>query len=60
MGQVHYKPGEQKNRRSEYPDLFANRTENFAGFTWQFLPRNTFDDTPEKRLKVYEDAWASF
>lgn len=58
MAQVKYKPGEQKNPRSEYPELFADRINNFAGFTWQFYPKNTFDDTPEERRKVYEDAWA--
>jgi cation diffusion facilitator CzcD-associated flavoprotein CzcO len=58
MAQVDYDLPKQALPRSEYPNLFAGRTDSFSGFSFNFLPRSTFDDTPEERLKQYEDLWS--
>ena len=33
------------------------RLMSFGGFDYSFLPRNCFDDTPEKRRETYEQLW---
>lgn len=58
MKQVDYNLPEQAIPRSKYPDLFAERKDSFSGFSFNFLPRSTFDDTPEKRRQTYEELWA--
>lgn len=58
MKQVDYKFPEQAIPKPEYPDLFTHRKDSFSGFSFNFLPRSTFDDTPEQRLKTYEELWA--
>ncbi|KAH7071689.1 hypothetical protein FB567DRAFT_455139 [Paraphoma chrysanthemicola] len=58
MAQVDYTPPEQAIARSDYADLFAGRKDSFSGFSFNFLPKSTFDDTPEQRQKVYEELWA--
>lgn len=58
MKQVDYNLPKQAIPKSEYPALFAGRTDCFSGFSFNFLPRSTFDDTPEKRLETYESLWA--
>jgi len=58
MKQVDYKLPEQAIPKSEYPNLFAQRVKSFTGLTFNFLPRATFDDTPEDRIKTYESLWA--
>ncbi|EUC29071.1 hypothetical protein COCCADRAFT_40514 [Bipolaris zeicola 26-R-13] len=35
----------------------AGHLTGFSGFSFNFLPRSTFDDTPEQRLKTYEELW---
>jgi cation diffusion facilitator CzcD-associated flavoprotein CzcO len=57
MSQVDYDLPNQALPKSEYQDLFAGRKERFSGFSFDFIPRSTFDDTPEQRLKVYEELW---
>lgn len=59
MGQRTYdlEKGEQEVPREKYPALFKGRTEAFGGFDYNFLPRKTFDDTEEERLKTYESLW---
>lgn len=57
MGQVEYTGNEQPFPQNKYPDFFVNRSETFSGFTFSFLPKKTFDDTPEERQKVYESLW---
>lgn len=41
-----------------YPEFFRLRETSFAGFRYDWLERNTFDDTPEERRATYEKAWA--
>jgi cation diffusion facilitator CzcD-associated flavoprotein CzcO len=57
MAQDDYNLPKQAIPKQEYPDLFAGRTDSFSGFSFNFLPRSTFDDTPEQRLKQYEELW---
>jgi cation diffusion facilitator CzcD-associated flavoprotein CzcO len=58
MAQVDYDLPKQAIPKPDYPDLFAGRTDSFSGFSFNFLPKSTFDDTPEERKKVYEELWA--
>jgi cation diffusion facilitator CzcD-associated flavoprotein CzcO len=58
MGQVDYKPPEQTLPRAAYPDLYDGRKDSFSGFNFNFLPRATFDDSPEERQKTYEALWS--
>ncbi|PVH99116.1 FAD/NAD(P)-binding domain-containing protein [Periconia macrospinosa] len=44
---------EQYNRKQEYPELYKYRMTTFAGFAYDFVERNTFDDTPEERQDFY-------
>jgi cation diffusion facilitator CzcD-associated flavoprotein CzcO len=58
MKQDNYDAPKQAGPKSEYPDLYAGRTDSFSGFNFNFLSRSTFDDTPEQRQKTYEDLWS--
>lgn len=58
MGQANYECPKQARPKSDYSDLFADRMKSFSGFNFNFLPRATFDDTPEQRTKQYEELWA--
>ncbi|KAH7139387.1 cyclopentanone 1,2-monooxygenase [Dendryphion nanum] len=46
---------EQEQRKSEYPEIFKHRMTTFAGFQYDFLQKNTLEDTPEAREKFYEE-----
>lgn len=48
---------EQQNAKSEYPDIYRNRLTTFAGFSYDFVEKNTFDDNEEEREKFYEELW---
>jgi cation diffusion facilitator CzcD-associated flavoprotein CzcO len=48
---------EQDRYKKLYPELFRFRETSFAGFTYDWLERNTFDDTPEEREATYEKIW---
>lgn len=48
---------EQQSRKSEYPEIYRNRMTTFAGFPYDFLQKNTFDDTEEDREGFYEKIW---
>ncbi|OAP62315.1 hypothetical protein AYL99_04518 [Fonsecaea erecta] len=58
MKQVEYSGDEQTIPPQKYRDVFAGRSTTFSGFTFDFLPRGTFDDTPEQRRQTYEELWA--
>lgn len=58
MKQVRYTPSDQAIPREQYSALLDNRKETFSGFSWDFIPRSTFADTPEQRLQTYENLWA--
>jgi cation diffusion facilitator CzcD-associated flavoprotein CzcO len=57
MKQVDYNLPEQAIPRPEYVDFFTRRNQSFSGFDFHFVPRATFEDTPEQRLKQYEELW---
>ncbi|KAJ5910502.1 hypothetical protein N7504_005145 [Penicillium tannophilum] len=57
MGQINFKDGEQGIPRKDYPDLFNGRRDSYGGFNFNFTPRSTFDDSPEKRMETYEELW---
>lgn len=57
MEQVNYEAPQQAIPKPNYPKLFAEWPGSFSGFSFNFLPRSTFDDTPEQRLKTYEELW---
>ncbi|KAF7561485.1 hypothetical protein G7046_g2663 [Stylonectria norvegica] len=50
-------PEEQDRGKKWYPELFRYREKNFAGFIYDWYPKNTFDDTPEDREKLYQRVW---
>jgi cyclohexanone monooxygenase len=43
--------------KAELPDRFAQRGTTFAGFDFDFDPRNAVDLTPEERTAGYERLW---
>src|SRR5699024_3713276 len=53
MKQINFKEGQQDIPRKDYPDLFEGRRNSFGGFNFNFTPRSTFDDSPEKRKETY-------
>ncbi|EXJ65236.1 hypothetical protein A1O7_01577 [Cladophialophora yegresii CBS 114405] len=57
MGKRDLTKAEQEQLYPAYDDLMRMRECNFAGFTYDFEERNTFEDTPEEREAVYERLW---
>lgn len=45
---------EQMDRKAQYPEIYKNRMTTFAGFQYDFIDKNTYDDTPEAREAFYE------
>lgn len=58
MKQTQYDPPTQAIPREQYADLFEQRKDSFSGFSFNFIPRSTFADTPEQRIEIYEKLWA--
>jgi hypothetical protein len=48
---------EQDALRPYYPEMLELRERCFAGFTYDFAERDTFDDTPEEREAFFEALW---
>lgn len=48
---------EQAAVRADLPQRFATRYETFAGFDYDFHPRNAVDVTDEERRELYEELW---
>lgn len=48
---------EQMDAKGQYPQIFKDRMKTFAGFSYDFAEKNTFDDSPEEREKFYESLW---
>ena len=48
---------EQNSKKDNYPEIFKRRLTTFAGFQYDFLKKDTFDDSPEKREMVFEELW---
>jgi cation diffusion facilitator CzcD-associated flavoprotein CzcO len=57
MGQRKLTPAEQAAIKAELPDRFELRGNTFAGFDFDFDPRNAVDLTPEERTAKYESLW---
>lgn len=55
MNQRKLDPAEEEKKKKEgkYDEAFAATRKTFAGFTYDFIEKNTFDDTPEEREKFY-------
>jgi cyclohexanone monooxygenase len=49
---------ETKRRMKEtLPGRFRKRAETFAGFDYDFIPKNALDVSDQERLATYEDLW---
>ncbi|KAI6855739.1 FAD/NAD(P)-binding domain-containing protein [Hortaea werneckii] len=48
---------EQEQAKENYPDLYKYRMTTFAGFAFDFVDKNTFDDNDEEREKFYQSLW---
>ncbi|KAF3037306.1 hypothetical protein E8E12_001445 [Didymella heteroderae] len=50
---------EEQDRRkeTEYERIFKHRLNTFAGFQYDYIEKNTFDDGPEEREAFYEKLW---
>jgi len=48
---------EQDKAKADYPELYKHRMTTFAGFSYDFAEKNTFDDTEEEREKFFEGLW---
>lgn len=57
MGKRDMTAAEQEALMPTYPQLFDMRERCFAGFTYDFCERNTFDDNPEQREEFFEHLW---
>ena len=57
MRQIEYAADEQAFPRENYTKFFTDRTQGFGGILINFLPRATFDDTPEQRQATYQKLW---
>jgi len=55
MNQRLLDPEEEKKKKAngDYEKAFADTRKTFSGFTYDFVEKNTFDDTPEDREKFY-------
>lgn len=54
MNQVEYQGEQERFGRDKYANFFSGRNDSFCGFDFNFLPRATFDDSPEERHKTYQ------
>lgn len=48
---------QQDKAKKSYPSIFKNRMTTFAGFDFDWIPKNTFDVSHEEREKIYEELW---
>lgn len=48
---------EQDEAKKEYAQIYRDRMTTFAGFSYDFVEKNTFDDSEEERQKFYEELW---
>ncbi|KAK4993655.1 hypothetical protein LTR28_010740 [Elasticomyces elasticus] len=48
---------EQMAAKKDYPEIYRNRMKTFAGFSYDFVEKNTFDDSEEEREKFYRELW---
>jgi len=57
MGKRDLTKEEQQALYPVYDEMLRMREKNFAGFTYDFEERNTFEDSPEEREALYERLW---
>lgn len=57
MKQVQYTDDQQAFSKEEYAKFFSERCQSFGGFSFNFLSRGTFDDTPEQRKATFQRLW---
>ncbi|PSR83911.1 cyclopentanone 1,2-monooxygenase [Coniella lustricola] len=57
MGKKPLSKEEQEYTKSLYPRLFEMRERSFAGFLYDYIEKNTFDDNPEEREAFYQSLW---
>lgn len=57
MGKKDLTAEEQDRLKPFYKEIFELRERCFAGFTYDFDERNTFDNTPEEREAFFEALW---
>lgn len=50
-------PEEQEASKKHYRLLFDMRERTYAGFMYDQCERNTFDDTPDERVRFYQSIW---
>lgn len=48
---------EQVEAKKDYPQIYRDRMTTFAGFSYDFVEKNTFDDNEEEREKFYQEMW---
>lgn len=48
---------DQDEAKKGYEQMFKDRMKTFAGFSFDFMDKATFDDSEEERQRVYEDLW---
>ncbi|KAI9812561.1 MAG: hypothetical protein M1827_004550 [Pycnora praestabilis] len=48
---------EQQIAKDHYPQLYKDRLTTFAGFSYDFVKKNTFDDSPEEREAFFQKLW---
>lgn len=57
MGRRDLTREEQDAQKPMYPTIHEAREHCFAGFHYDLLERNTFDDSPEERREHFEKLW---
>lgn len=57
MGRKELTDEEQNFAKAWYPRLFEMRERSFAGFLYDAIEKETFDDTPEEREAFYQMLW---
>lgn len=57
MRQVQYADGDTEIPRPEYQSLLDNRKDSFSGFSFNFVGKSTWDDSPEQRQAFYQALW---
>lgn len=59
MGKKPLSSEAQDAHKAWYPRLFEMRERSFAGFLYDYVEKQTFDDTPEEREAFYQMLWDS-
>lgn len=59
MGKKLLTAEEQNASKQWYANLFQMRERTFAGFLYDSVEKNTFDDSPEEREAFYQSLWDS-